>query len=95
MDNLWAGICTASCQYKRGTGLEPELHVHLPLAGDPIEVGVLSRKEGYPVRDEDVAWLSPLIDDHINLLGRYSFTVPESVSRGELRLLHNSAEQDD
>ena len=47
------------------------------------------------MRDEDVARLSPLIDDHINLLGRYSFTVPESVSRGELRPLHNSAEQDD
>jgi hypothetical protein len=41
------------------------------------------RKEGYPVRNEDVARLSPLIYDHINLLGRYSFTVPESVSRGE------------
>ncbi|MFZ0255470.1 MAG: Tn3 family transposase, partial [Gammaproteobacteria bacterium] len=53
------------------------------------------RKEGYPVRDEDVARLSPLIYDHINLLGRYSFTVPESVSRGELRPLRNPAEQDD
>ena len=53
------------------------------------------RKEGYPVRDEDVARLSPLIDDHLNLLGRYSFTVPESVSRGELRPLRNPAEQDD
>ena len=72
-------------RHRRVAGLEPELHVDLPLARDPIEVGVLSRKEGYPVRDEDVAWLSPLIDDHINLLGRYSFTVPESVSRGELR----------
>lgn len=48
------------------------------------------RKEGYPVRDEDVARLSPFIyKDHINLLGRYSFAVPEAVRRGELRPLRN------
>jgi len=33
--------------------------------------------------------LSPLGYDHINMLGRYSFAVPESVSRGELRPLRN------
>jgi hypothetical protein len=27
--------------------------------------------------------------DHINLLGRYAFSVPESVQRGELRPLGN------
>jgi hypothetical protein len=40
------------------------------------------RREGYPVREEDVARLSPLIHDHINMLGRYSFAVPESVAKG-------------
>ena len=45
------------------------------------------RHEGYPVRDEDVARLWPFIHDHINLLGRYSFAVPEVVARGELRPL--------
>ena len=52
------------------------------------------RQEGYPVRDEDVARLSPLLFEHINLLGRYSFTVPEAVIRGELRPLHDPAEED-
>lgn len=52
------------------------------------------RQEGYPVRDEDVARLSPLIFEHINLLGRYSFTVPEAVIRGELRPLRDPAEED-
>ncbi len=45
------------------------------------------RREGYLVRDEDVARLSPFIHEHINLLGRYSFAVPEAVTRGELRPL--------
>ena len=37
--------------------------------------------EGSPVRPEDVARLSPLVFDHINLLGRYAFSVPDSVAR--------------
>ena len=32
------------------------------------------REQGHPVDDEDVARLSPLIHQHINLLGRYHFT---------------------
>ena len=47
------------------------------------------RREGYPVREEDVGRLSPLIHDHINLLGRYSFALPDAVLRGELRHLRN------
>ena len=47
------------------------------------------RKEGYPVLDEDVRRLSPFGHEHINLLGRYSFAVPEAVTRGELRPLRN------
>ena len=47
------------------------------------------RQEGYPVRDEDVARLSPFVHEHINLLGRYSFVVPDEVVRGELRPLRN------
>jgi hypothetical protein len=52
------------------------------------------RAEGYPVRDEDVVRLSPLGHDHVNMLGRYSFAVPESVARGELRPLRNPAAGD-
>ncbi|MBK5415397.1 Tn3 family transposase [Pseudomonas sp. TH31] len=37
------------------------------------------RQHGYPVLDEDLARLSPLICEHINMLGRYTFAVPEEV----------------
>jgi hypothetical protein len=47
------------------------------------------RKEGYPVRDEDVARLSPTMRTHINMLGRHSFALPEAVARGELRPLRD------
>jgi hypothetical protein len=43
------------------------------------------RLEGHQVWEADVARLSPLIHDHINMLGRYSFAMPETVARGELR----------
>ena len=53
------------------------------------------RQEGYPVQDEAVARLSPFVHErHINLLGRYSFTVPEAVTRGELRPLRNPNKAD-
>ena len=52
------------------------------------------RKEGYPVKDEDVARLSPLQHEHINMLGRYSFLVPDAVAKGELRSLRNPADRD-
>ncbi len=52
------------------------------------------RVEDYPVREEDVVRLSPLGHEHINMLGRYSFAVPESVARGELRPLRNPADSD-
>ena len=47
------------------------------------------RKDGFPVHDEDVDRLSPLIYDHINMLGRYSFAMPDIVARCELRPLRN------
>jgi Tn3 transposase DDE domain len=50
------------------------------------------RAEGFPVQQEDVARLSPLIYEHINLLGRYAFSVPEAVQRGELRPLRSPAD---
>jgi TnpA family transposase len=52
------------------------------------------RAEGYPVNDEDVARLSPLLHEHINMLGRYSFSVPEVVAKGELRPLRNPDDDD-
>jgi TnpA family transposase len=51
------------------------------------------RKEGSPIRDEDATRLSPLIYDHINLLGRYSFAMPDIVARGGLRPLRDPTDQ--
>jgi TnpA family transposase len=45
------------------------------------------RAQGYPVRDEDAARLSPLGHAHINMLGRYTFPPPSSAQR--LRPLRN------
>ena len=50
------------------------------------------RADGHSGRPEDEARLSPLGHEHINLLGRYSFAVTESVARGELRPLRNPAD---
>ena len=47
------------------------------------------RAEGYEVKTEDVARLSPLGHKHVNMLGRYAFTLPEAVARGELRPLRD------
>ena len=53
------------------------------------------RAEGVEVRDEDVAQLSPLGFEHINMLGRYAFTLPDVVARGELRPLRDPALRND
>ena len=47
------------------------------------------RAEGYAVKDEDAYRLSPLQYENINMLGRYSFSMPEAVAKGELRPLRN------
>jgi TnpA family transposase len=53
------------------------------------------RTEGFDVRAEDVARLSPLGFDHINMLGRYAFILPDQVARGELRPLRDPQNIDD
>jgi TnpA family transposase len=47
------------------------------------------RAAGYRVKDEDACRLSPLQHENINMLGRYSFSVPDAVAKGELRPLRN------
>ncbi len=47
------------------------------------------RAEGFDVRAKDVARLSPLGFDHINMLGRYAFILPDGIARGELRPLRD------
>lgn len=45
------------------------------------------RADGFDVRDEDVARLSPFVRHHIHMLGRYSFQLPELP--GGMRLLRD------
>lgn len=47
------------------------------------------REQGYPVADDDAARLSPLIDAHLNVHGRYTFTEPVD---DELRRLRDLTE---
>ena len=65
--------------------------IYMDAALDQLRAG------GHDVRDEDIARLSPLGFDHINMLGRYTFTLPETVARGELRPLRDprTARDDD
>ena len=51
--------------------------------------------EGFDVRPEDVARLSPLGFEHINMLGRYAFILPDQIARGALRPLRNPANASD
>jgi hypothetical protein len=53
------------------------------------------RAEGMEVKPEDVARLSPLIHQHINFQGRYSFALAEAVARGGFRPLRDPSEQDE
>lgn len=48
------------------------------------------KQEGFPVYDEDVVRLSAYGFGHINMLGRYSFSMPDEVKRGELRPLRTT-----
>jgi hypothetical protein len=48
-------------------------------------------REGHH-KSEDVARLSALVFEQINLLSGYAFSIPEAVTRGELRPLRNPAE---
>jgi TnpA family transposase len=48
--------------------------------------------QGYAIQTEDIARLSPLVFEHTNLLGRYAFSVSDSVVRGQLRSLRNPAD---
>src|SRR4030081_163137 len=50
------------------------------------------RQAGCPVRDEDVARLSPLGFKHLNFLGRYAFTTP---TPGQLRVLRDPSAIED
>jgi hypothetical protein len=51
------------------------------------------RAQGYPVDDADAARLPPLVDKHVNVLGRYTFT--QSAAAGLRSLRDPSAAEPD
>ncbi|MFF3632006.1 Tn3 family transposase [Streptomyces sp. NPDC002164] len=52
------------------------------------------RADGFEVRDEDVARLSPFARHHVNMLGRYSFQLPD-LPGGPCPLRDKNAAADD
>jgi hypothetical protein len=47
------------------------------------------RRDGMDVHDDDLSHLSPLIWRHLNFLGRYDFSLPDTIRIGDLRPLRN------
>lgn len=45
------------------------------------------RENGVEIDNEDIQRLSPVGHEHINIVGRYSFHLPEEVENGDLRSL--------
>ena len=48
-----------------------------------------AKADGTDIRNDDLAHLSPLIWRHLNFLGRYDFSLPDTVRNGGLRPLRN------
>jgi hypothetical protein len=53
------------------------------------------REQGEEVREEDLARVSPLVREHIHVLGRYQFSLEELVAEGGVRPLRDPAEIDE
>jgi hypothetical protein len=51
----------------------------------------LLRAHGEIIKEEDIAKLSFLVSKHINILGKYSFVLPDSVRDGNLRQLYEES----
>ena len=53
------------------------------------------QKEGWVIKEEDKARLSPLPHAHFNMLGRYQFNLPEELKDGALRPLRDVEAKDE
>jgi len=53
------------------------------------------KQKGFEVKEEDVARLSPLKHQHINVLGQYSFKLDDPIAKGHLRPLNMSNQEGD
>ena len=52
------------------------------------------KAQGYPVRNEDMARLSPFVNSHLGVHGTYSFLLPE-LAPGAIRELRDPDATDD
>ena len=52
------------------------------------------RAQGYPVRDEDVARLSPFVNTHLEVHGTYNFLLP-NLAPGAIRELRDPGTGED
>ena len=52
------------------------------------------RVQGYPVREEDMARLSPFVSSHLGIHGTYTFILPD-LAPGAIRELRDPAAPDD
>jgi TnpA family transposase len=52
------------------------------------------RAQGYPVLEEDVARLSPFVREHLNVIGKYNFALPD-LGEGGIRPLRDPDADDD
>ncbi len=73
-----------------------ELVVNMIVLWNAIYMQDALRAKGEEVRPEDVERLSPLVLHHINLQGKYHFTLPEGVAQGQHRPLRdpNTSQED-
>lgn len=53
------------------------------------------RGQGYDIKPEDLARLSPLENKTVNAMGRYSFALPEAIKSGVLRPLRDPNDPDE
>ncbi|MBI3311100.1 MAG: Tn3 family transposase, partial [Serratia liquefaciens] len=53
------------------------------------------RDEGEVISEDDEPRLSPLRHAHINMLGHYTFTLAEQVTKGQLRPLKQAEDSDE
>lgn len=82
------------CQRRRIGALGLVLNAMVLFTTRYVDAAVTQlRADGFDVRDEDVARLSPFVRHHINVLGRYSFQLPDLP--GGLRPLRDKHAADD
>ena len=86
--NRWLPSLTVVNPPRRHTTEDPEA---VPVG---IEQHLMGLQRMRAQQEGPADRLSPLGLKHINMLGRYAFTLPDSVARGELRPLRNPSNAD-